>query len=207
MQKREAYVERGIRSSRGGVRCRRWQASLLRDLSLSLLSFPNLPCLPPSLPYLRLIPSKARSLVIPPTPRSSFHLPPSCLSLQLPFIFPWRQPRCTLGGHTRRCMLKLESIFLLRHRGKEPGMGTTVSLSLSFSVSVSLSLSLSRAKRQQACCRGGGKFWWWRGWMARHCCVPRILRAAGIFGARKEFLLGRVISDISCWSYWRYRWF
>lgn len=28
-------------------------------------------------------------------------------------------------------MLKLESIFLLRHRGKEPGMGTTVSLSLS----------------------------------------------------------------------------
>lgn len=43
-------------------------------------------------------------------------------------------------------MLKLESIFLLRHRGKEPGMGTTVSLSLSFSVSVSLSLSLSFAR-------------------------------------------------------------
>lgn len=41
-------------------------------------------------------------------------------------------------------MLKLESIFLLRHRGKEPGMGTTVSLSLSFSVSVSLSLSFAR---------------------------------------------------------------
>lgn len=43
-------------------------------------------------------------------------------------------------------MLKLESIFLLRHRGKEPGMGTTVSLSLSFSVSVSFSLSLFRAR-------------------------------------------------------------
>lgn len=207
MQKREAYVERGIRSSRGGVRCKRWQASLLRDLSLSLLSFPNLPAYLPPFPILDSSHPRPGPLLSLRPPRSSFHLPPSCLSLQLPFIFPWRQPRCTLGGHTRRCMLKLESIFLLRHRGKEPGMGTTVSLSLSFSVSVSLSLSLSRAKRQQACCRGGGKFWWWRGWMARHCCVPRILRAARIFGARKEFLLGRVISDISCWSYWRYRWF
>lgn len=37
-------------------------------------------------------------------------------------------------------MLKLESIFLLRHRGKEPGMGTTAFLSLS--------LSLARAMRR-----------------------------------------------------------
>lgn len=206
MQKREAYVERGIRSSRGGVRCRRWQASLLRDLSLSLLSFPNLPCLPPSLPYLRLIPSKARSLVIPPTP--PFLLPPSSfLSIAAaPFYIPMTTAQMHSGRPYEEVYVKTWVDISVAPSGEGTGNGND-RFSLSLFLCFCFSLSLSRAKRQQACCRGGGKFWWWRGWMARHCCVPRILRAARIFGARKEFLLGRVISDISCWSYWRYRWF
>lgn len=61
-------------------------------------------------------------------------------------------------------MLKLESIFLLRHRGKEPGMGTTVSLSLSFSVSVSLSLFRARSVNRLAAGKeenfGGGEGGW-----------------------------------------------
>lgn len=61
-------------------------------------------------------------------------------------------------------MLKLESIFLLRHRGKEPGMGTTVSLSLSFSVSVSLSLFRARSVNRLAAGEeenfGGGEGGW-----------------------------------------------
>lgn len=72
-------------------------------------------------------------------------------------------------------------------------MGTTAFLSLS--------LFLSDATRQQAW--GGGKFWRWRGWMALLRSTDSSMRL-GFFRARKEFLLGRVISDISCSSY---RWF
>lgn len=92
-------------------------------------------------------------------------------------------------------MLKLESIFLLRHRGEGTEGGGNGN------DRVSLSLFLSDATRQQAW--GGGKFWRWRGWMALLRSTDSSMRL-GFFRARKEFLLGRVISDISCSSY---RWF
>lgn len=145
MQKREAYVERGIRSSRGGVRCRRWQASLLRDLSLSLLSFPNLPCLPPSLPYLRLIPSKARSLVIPPTP--PFLFPPSSfLSIAAaPFYIPMTTAQMHSGRPYEEVYVKTWVDISVAPSGEGTGNGNDrFSLSLFLCFCFSLSFSFAR---------------------------------------------------------------
>lgn len=76
-------------------------------------------------------------------------------------------------------MLKLESIFLLRHPGGERGMGTTAFLSLS--------LSLSRnAARQQA---EGGKFWGEGGWHGAVAFLGFFVRL-GFLGLVRNFYYG-----------------